>query len=57
MAQWTLFNADMAKDPFMRWGTNAMVGIDQYSATLNATASSRSVLIGKLWEWCTIVMH
>ena len=41
LAQWTLFNRDMAKNPVLRWGTNAMIGVDQYSATLNATASSR----------------
>ena len=41
MAEWTLFNRDMTRNPIMRWGTNSMVGIDQYSATLNATAASR----------------
>ena len=41
MANWTLFNRDMARNPIIRWGTNAMVGIDQYSATLNSTAASR----------------
>ena len=41
MARWTLFNRDMANNPILKWGTNAMVGIDQYSGTLNATAASR----------------
>ena len=41
MGRWTLLNKSVADNPILKWGTNAMVGIDQYSATLNATASSR----------------
>ena len=41
MIRWMRWNRDMGHNPVMRWGTNAMLGIDTYSNTLLATANSK----------------
>ena len=38
---WMKLNRNVAKNPIMRSATNGMLGVDAYTATLNATASSR----------------
>ena len=41
MIRWMRINRDLGKNPILRWGNNAMLGIDTYSNTLLATANSR----------------
>jgi len=41
MVRWMRINRDLGKNPILRWGNNAMLGIDTYSNTLLATANSR----------------
>jgi hypothetical protein len=41
MIRWARQNRNLGQNPVMRWGTNAMLGIDTYSNTLLATANSK----------------
>jgi hypothetical protein len=41
MIRWMRWNRAIGHNPVMRWGTNAMLGIDTYSNTLLATANSK----------------
>jgi hypothetical protein len=39
---WNKTNHKTAKSPYMRWGTNAMIGVDGYTKSTQATLQSRA---------------
>jgi len=47
---WTKFNNDAANSRYMRWGTNAMIGADQYVNVTLATHKSRMLAYEEVFE-------
>jgi hypothetical protein len=39
---WNKANHEVSKSPFMRWGTNAMIGVDGFTKSTQATLQSRA---------------
>jgi len=39
---WNKTNHEVSKSPFMRWGTNAMIGVDGFTKSTQATLQSRA---------------